>query len=130
MDCEKTAQDFKELYEETITTIFTCTEDCTSYLNGDIYGTNVYRDDSHICKAAIHSGFFNFFSYLYYPKNNIFYEEGVVQTSKNMNSQFFWVYMSAGEMRYTSSFQNRVNSLSSKSWPKSFYLEAVPGPII
>lgn len=35
--------------------------------------------------------------------------------------------MCAGEINYSSSLKNGVNSLSSSSWPKSFYLEAVPG---
>jgi hypothetical protein len=37
------------------------------------------------------------------------------------------VYISAGELSYEASVKNGVSSLASNSWPKSFYLELIPG---
>lgn len=53
----------------------------------------------------------------------------MISTKKNLEEQLFWVYLSAGEMFYASSTKNAISSLSSNTWPKSFYLELVPGRI-
>lgn len=56
VDCEQSPQNFPELYKEPISSVYRCPKNCNSLLDNDIYGTDVYRDDSRLCKAAIHSG--------------------------------------------------------------------------
>lgn len=56
LDCSQTPQNIPEIYQESNNFVFSCESDCTSFLESEIYGTDTYRDDSSICKAALHSG--------------------------------------------------------------------------
>ena len=47
--------------------------------------------------------------------------------NKDLDDQLFLVYVSAGELNYEASSKNGVSSLASNGWPKSFYLELIPG---
>lgn len=51
---------------------------------------------------------------------------GIITSKLNLEEQLFWIYITAGEMKYDASVKNHLSSLSSSSWPKSFYLELVP----
>jgi hypothetical protein len=70
----------------------TCPVGCG--IGGDIWGTNIYTDDSSICKASLHA------------------------TGRDGGS--FFITMETGEPSYAGSFQNGVSSSPREQWDRSF----------
>ncbi|KAM4022151.1 cochlin-like isoform 2-T4 [Anomaloglossus baeobatrachus] len=88
--CNTTAKDLRGSPADVL-----CPADCLA--NGrPVWGTDVYTDDSSICRAAIHAG--------QIPNNG-----GQVSVQK-----------SPGQSSYTGSTRNGITSLNYGPWPGSF----------
>ncbi|XP_040216245.1 uncharacterized protein LOC120945822 [Rana temporaria] len=96
--CSTTARDLQESIS-----IIQCPSEC-QVNGGTVWGTDVYTDDSSICKAAIHAGILG---------NN----GGLVTVEKT-----------PGQQSYNGSARNGVTTINYGSWPGSFVFHVTSKP--
>jgi hypothetical protein len=76
----------------------------TGAIDGSIYGTNIYTDDSDLATAAVHAGVLR------------------IGETKNIT-----VKILSGQASYTGSTQNSITSLSYDAWGRSYlFVDAIP----